>query len=166
MDGNTRRAAVRRRLMGGLRDQKGGVIALVALFLPVAVLCLGMVADLGMVFVARKAVQAACDFGALAGVLELDWDKLAAGEVRIREQDGKSVSAGIARQNLQSVASLVEVVSVTSSVVNPPARPDPVVVVEVRFTARTLYLHWVPGLEAGFQGRALSEASVVKRTQW
>ena len=40
---------------------------MIVLFLPVAVLSIGMVADLGLLFVSRKLVQSACDLGALAG---------------------------------------------------------------------------------------------------
>ena len=46
---------------GLLKETRGGVLALVALFLPIAVLCVGIVVDLGTVFFVRKAVQAACD---------------------------------------------------------------------------------------------------------
>ena len=72
----------RRLFLHLLRDSRGGVAVLVALFLPVAVLCVGTVVDLGAVFFARKAVEASCDLGALPGVQELDWDRLAAGRWR------------------------------------------------------------------------------------
>lgn len=141
-------------------------MALVALFLPVAIFSAGMVADLGMVFVARKAAQAACDLGALAGVLELDWDRLAQGQVMIREEDGEEMAAVVARQNLDSVLGLAELVSLRSSVSNPPEVPDPVVSVEVEYAVAVRYLKWLPGLRYGFRGRASSEASVVERTRW
>ena len=159
-------ATVWLRLRRSLPDEGGGVLALVALFLPIAILCAGMVEDLGAVFVARKAVQAACDLGSLAGVLELDWDRLAEGEVRLREQDGEGVATEVASDNLDSLTNLINVISLTSTVQNPPARPDPVVIVEVRFTVRTPSLRWLPGLSSGFQGTIVSEASVVQRTRW
>jgi len=74
--GLMRRAkAMGRRKCAGVRElieqTRGGVLALVALFLPIAVLCVGLVMDLGTVFFVRKAVQPACDLGVLAGVQEL-----------------------------------------------------------------------------------------------
>ncbi len=144
----------------------GGVVALVALFLPIAVLCVGMVVDLGAVFFARKAVQAACDLGALAGVQELDWDRLAAGQVMIREEDGEDIAEGITRENLRNVTGLVEVLSVSCSVLNPPQVAEASLSVEVRFKVKTPFLGSVPGLFGSFEGRAFSQASVVRRTKW
>lgn len=154
------------RLRNAYRDDRGGVLALVALFLPVAIMAAGMVADLGMVFVARKAVQSACDLGALAGVIELDWDRLAEGEVRLREEDAEDIATSVARQNLDSALCLVEVRSLTSRVRNPPEVDDPVVQVEARYTVALRYLGRVPGLRSGFQGTVFAEASVVERTKW
>lgn len=149
-----------------LRDERGGVLALVALFLPVAIITAGMVADLGMMFVARKVVQSACDLGALAGVIELDWDRLAEGEVCLREEDAEDMAEIVVRQNLDSALCLVEVRSLVSRVRNPPEVRDPVVQVEVQYTVPVHYLGWIPGLNSGFQGSAFSEASVVERTKW
>ena len=140
--------------------------ALVVLLLPVAILSIGMVGDLGVVFFARKAVQAACDLGALAGVLELDWDRLAAGQVAIREQEGRAVAADLTRQNLESVSRLVVIVSLSTSVQNPPVKSEPVLTVEANFRVRTPFLGAIPGLQADFEGRVLAQASVVKRTKW
>lgn len=135
---------------------EGGVVVLAALFLPIAVLCVGMVVDLRAVFFARKAVQAACDLGALAGVQELDWDRLATGQVAIRETDGADVAEVLTRQNLQNASVLVEVVSVSCSVRNPPQVAEASLSVEVRFKVRTPFLGSVPGLLGGFEGRAYS----------
>lgn len=154
------------RLMRGLKEESGGVLALVALFLPVAIVATGMVVDLGMVFVARKAVQAACDLGSLAGVLELDWDRLAAGEVRLRGKDAEDMASSVARQNLDATVGLVDVRSLRARVRNPPEAADPVVQVEVQYTVPVHYLGWVPGLQSGFEGTVFSEASVVERTRW
>jgi len=144
----------------------GGVVVLVALFLPIAVLCVGMVVDLGAVFVARKAVQAACDLGALAGVQELDWDRLAAGQVLIREEDGEGIADGITRENLRNVTGLVEVLSLSCSVRNPPQVAEASLSVEVRFRLKTPFLGSVPGLFGSFESKAYSQASVVRRTKW
>ena len=144
---------------------EGGVVVLVALFLPIAVLCVGMVVDLGAVFFARKAVQAASDLGALAGVQELDWDRLAAGQVMIREEDGEDIADGITR-DMRDVTGLVEVLSVSCSVRNPPQVSEASLSVEVRFKVKTPFLGSVPGLFGIFEGKAFSQASVVRRTKW
>lgn len=149
-----------------LKEICGGVLALVALFLPIAVLCVGMVADLGTVFVVRKAVQAACDLGALSGVQELDWDLLAEGHVAVLADDAERIALEITRQNLKSVELLVPELQITAKAENPPAREEPAVSVEAVYTVRTPFLRSVPGLGRGFQGRVTAEASAVKRTIW
>ena len=151
---------------GLIEQTRGGVLALVALFLPIAVLCVGIVVDLGTVFFVRKAVQAACDLGALAGVQELDWDLLAVGHVAVRVDDVERIAVEVARENLESVELLVPELQITAKAENPPAREDPVVSVEAVYTVRTPFLRSVPGLGRGFQGRVTAEASVVKRTKW
>ena len=149
-----------------IEQTRGGVLALMALFLPIAVLCVGIVVDLGTVFFVRKAVQAACDLGALAGVQELDWDLLAVGHVAVRVDDVERIAVEVARENLESVELLVPELQIGAKAENPPAREDPVVAVEAVYTVRTPFLGSVPGLGRGFQGRVTAEASVVRRTKW
>ena len=149
-----------------IEHTRGGVLALVALFLPIAVLCVGIVVDLGTVFFVRKTVQAACDLGALAGVQELDWDLLAVGHVAVRVDDGERIAVEITRENLESVELLVPELQIGAKVENPPAREDPVVSVAAVYSVRTPFLRSVPGLGRGFQGSVMAEASVVKRTKW
>ena len=105
---------------GLIEQTRGGVLALVALFLPIAVLCVGMVVDLGTVFFVRKAAQAACDLGALAGVQELDWDLLAAGHVALRVDDVERIAAEVARENLESVELLVPELQIGAKAENLP----------------------------------------------
>lgn len=154
----------------GARDlveqTRGGVLALVALFLPIAVLCIGMVIDLGTVFFVRKAVQAACDLGALAGIQELDWDLLALGTVSLRVEEAEAMAREITGQNLEGIETLVRDVSVSATVLNPPAKAEPTVGVTVRYSVRLSFLGTLPGLGEGFYDRRVSEASVVKRTEW
>ena len=159
-----------RRKCAGVREltdeTRGGVLALVALFLPIAVLCAGMVVDLGTVFFVRKAVQAACDLGALAGVQELDWDLLALGTVALREGEAEAIAVEIADRNLEAVGALTYDVKISATALNPPAKAEPTVAVEVTYSVRLAFLKTVPGLGEGFDDRRASEASVVKRTEW
>ncbi len=162
MDGN--RGVIK--TMRLIRDADGGVLAFVALFLPIAVLCVGMVVDLGTVFFVRKTVQAACDLGALAGVQELDWDALAAGTIAIRVEDGELMSQEVARENLVSAEALIRETRFFAVVENPPARAEPRVTVTAAYVVNLHFLRFIPGLESGFAGQVLAEASVVKRTDW
>ncbi len=61
-------------------SQRGSVVVLVVLFLPVFLLTLGFVIDLGVLFVQRQQAMAAADMAVLAGAREIDLDKLARGE--------------------------------------------------------------------------------------
>ncbi len=149
-----------------IRETRGGVLALVALFLPIAVLCVGMVVDLGTVFFVRKAVQAACDLGALAGVQELDWDLLAAGTVSLRGEEAEAFAREVTSDNLQAIEALVLDTHVSATVLNPPAKVEPTVAVSVTYSVRMPFLRTLPGLGEGFRDRRVSEASVVKRTEW
>ena len=153
--------------MGGLlKDTRGGVLALGALFLPIAVLCVGMVVDLGTVFFVRKAVQAACDLGALAGVQELDWDLLALGPVALREGEAEAIAREITGHNLEVVEGLMQDMRISATVHNPPDMAEPTVAVAVMYSVRMPFLRMVPGLDEGFRDCRVSEASVVKRTEW
>jgi len=149
-----------------IEQTRGGVLALVALFLPIAILCIGLVVDLGTVFFARKAVQAACDLGALAGVQELDWDLLAVGTVSLKAAEAEAVAEEITAHNLDGLEALVRDVHVSAAVLNPPDIAEPTVAVTVTYSVRTLFLRTLPGLGDGFHDRRVAEASVVKRTEW
>ncbi len=146
--------------------QKGGVLALVVLFLPIAVISTGMVVDLGIMFCARKAVQAACDLGALAGVQNLDWDSLAAGIVLVDQQQSEAAAVQVALNNLEGSGGLFSHIDVWASASNPPLRTEPCVTVEARFSPNTYFLKWLPGLSQGIAMTWLSEAAVVERTKW
>ena len=61
-------------------EPRGSVIVLVVLFLPIFVLALGFVIDLGVLFVQRQQAVAAADMAVLAGAREIDLDRLARGE--------------------------------------------------------------------------------------
>ncbi len=148
------------------QSQKGGVLALVALFLPIALISTGVVVDLGIVFCSRKAVQAACDLGALAGVQALDWDRLAEGIAVIDETLGEATAIEVATENLASYRALFSEVTIWATVKNPPSSADPCIAVEASFRPATFFFTWLPGLSEGLTMTWLSEAAVVERTEW
>jgi hypothetical protein len=166
------RGSVKRR--GGFRpglrllptSEDGAVLALVAVFLPVAVLTVGMVLDLGMVYFAKRAVQGACDLGALAGVIELDWDALALGDVRLNPIMGEAKAVQVASENISALGRVIREASISAHVFNVPDREEPTIRVECRFKVRTHFLGFLPGLGQGIPCFASSEGSVVRRTKW
>lgn len=121
-----------------IEDTRRGVLALVALFLPIAVLCVAMVVDLGTVFFVRKAVQAACDLGALAGVQELDWDQLAVGTVALRAGEAEAIAREITDHNLEVVDWLMQDVRISATVHNPPDLAEPTVAIALTYSDECL----------------------------
>lgn len=79
------------KMLGGAR---GSVMVIVALFLPIFVLALGLVLDLGVLFVQRQQATAAADMAVLAGAREIDLDRLARGERYLLSEP----AAGAARE--------------------------------------------------------------------
>jgi Flp pilus assembly protein TadG len=148
------------------KSEDGAVLALVAVFLPVAVLTVGMVLDLGMVYFAKRAVQGACDLGALAGVIELDWEALAAGEVRIDPAMGEAKAVQVTNENIGALGNVVRDFSISARVFNTPDREEPTVRVECCFKVRAHFLGFLPGLGQGIPCFVSSEGSVVRRTKW
>ncbi len=84
-------------LRGG---QSGAVLVLVLLALPAFVLLLGLVVDVGLLYLARVQLRAALDMGALAGAQELDLDALARGELRLVEEAARREATALTRRNL------------------------------------------------------------------
>lgn len=148
-----------------VKCEKGAVIALVILFLPMAVLSIGIVSDLGFLFAARRLVQGACDLGALAGCQELDWDLLAQGLVFINENEGQAAAIAIAQANLRNMESILQEVNLRAKVTN-ALNQDPKVTVEANCRSQTHFLKWIPGLQQGIPFRIVSESSVVERKKW
>jgi uncharacterized membrane protein len=153
-------------LQSVLKAEDGAVLALVALFLPAAVLTVGMVLDLGMLYFARRAVQGACDLGALAGVIELDWEALAAGDVLINPQMGEAKALEVTSENIGALGNVIREVSISAQVQNMPDREEPTVRVECRFKVKAHFLGFLPGLDKGIPCFTFSEGSVVRRTKW
>ncbi len=148
-----------------IKCEKGGVIALVILFLPMAVLSIGIVADLGLVFTARRLVQGACDLGALAGCQELDWDLLAKGLVYIKQNEGQATAIAITEANLRNMEGILQQVELKAKVYNAP-NEEPRITVEANCRPQTHFLKWLPGLKQGIHFRVVSESSVVERKKW
>jgi len=149
-----------------VKDETGSVVALVALFLPIAVLTVGIVVDLGFVFTARKCVQSACDLGALAGIQQLDWDELAQGNVVVKEEESKQEATEILRANLNNVEPLIHGVAVNVYVRNDLAKTEPRLTVECSFKVKSYFLRWLPGMKNGVPLEVLSEAAVMERKEW
>ena len=80
--------------------------------------------------------------------------------------EAEEVAEEITDCNLEAVDALVEGVEIGASVLNPPNKAEPTVVVAVTYSVRLPFLRTVAGLGEGFRGRRVSEAAVVKRAQW
>lgn len=151
---------------GEQSSEKGGVLALVALFLPVAVIVVGMVIDLGLIYTARKAVQAACDLGALAGAQVLDLDELALGNVLISDVRAQFVSLTTAYANMASLEHWLKDVCFEVTVYNIPDKDEPSVMIDAFFKVNARFLSFLPVFSDGVPFRLFAVASVVERTQW
>ena len=142
---------------GFWKDQRGGVIVMVVLFLPVAILSLGMVA--------RKIVQSACDLGALAGCQELDWELLAIGELVLSEERGRAAAIEMAFNNLRDLRNGIKDVTLNAQVSN-DAGQGPRLFLEAEFKIQTVFIRYLPGCGDGFPCSVISEAAVLERQQW
>lgn len=81
-------------------DESGAAMALVVLFLPCLLAAAALVLDVGALLLARAEMRAAADMGALAGVQDLDFDRLARGEIVIREAEAAADAESWVRANL------------------------------------------------------------------
>jgi len=147
------------------RNKEGAVILLVALFLPVVVLCVGMVTDIALVLTVRKCVQNACDLGTLAGCQELDWELLSEGIVALRENQAKTTAVEIAQANLDGMQNLFQSLRLTAEVAN-VIDNEPTIGLEASCRVKTFFLKWLPGLKNGVLIHVFAESSVVERTEW
>jgi uncharacterized membrane protein len=82
------------------RSESGAVIAWFALTVPLAMMTIAFVCDVAWLSYARGAVQAAADMGALSGLQEIDFDRLAAGEVWIVEESATHEALDCLASNL------------------------------------------------------------------
>jgi len=157
----------------GPKNRQGGITLLVALYLPICVIAMGMVFDLGFAFTVRQTAQAACDLGALAGVQELDWDRLAEGAVALNVAAARRQAADITFVNLMSLVrkGLITEPEVTVIVGDRLVGEglggnEPFVKVEASLTVKTFFLRWLPGLASGIPLTVQAEARCVQRTVW
>lgn len=103
------------------RDERGGVLPLFALFLPLVILLLALAADAGTLLAARGTAYAVADVAALAGVQELDLDLLAQGERHILSGPAESQAHAVALRNLAENG-LKDITRVEVTVINASAR--------------------------------------------
>lgn len=154
------------------RDERGGVLPLFALFLPLAVLLLTLAADGAGLLAARGTAYAVADLAALAGAQELDLDRLARGERYILPSPAVLQARAVALRNLAENGlptgnARVEAVVINASARSPRPHPwtgrlltDPTVAVGILLD---LPLHFpaVAGRQARVAARA--DASVLPR---
>jgi Flp pilus assembly protein TadG len=81
-------------------QERGAALVMTILLLPVILLSLGLVVDVGLVFVARQRAQGAADMAALAACQELDLQSLAAGELVLDVGRARAYAAAYAMNNL------------------------------------------------------------------
>lgn len=84
--------------------QRGGVATLVVLFLPCLLAGAALVIDGGVLLVSRAQVAAAADMGALAGVQDLDFERLAEGTVYILPGQAIADAEAWVAANLEGLA--------------------------------------------------------------
>jgi len=147
----------------------------VVVALPVWVLMLGTMADVGLLFLVRTRLQAAVDMAALAAVQDVDLDRLASGERYIRPDAAARDGRRWARMNvdvgLQGIVEQdsfeVDVQVLNASPEEPLAHPvtrrvlvDPTVIVTARARMRLPFLGLVRG---PVQVSARADAAVKER---
>lgn len=156
-----------------LRGQGGGVLAFFTLVMPLYVIALGLVADAGYLFAARTLASAIADAAALAGVQELDLDRLVRGERYIMPAAAEAAAYAVATANLEEGFPLadrpyrIRVAVINAAPDSPVRHPvtgrmlrDPTVFVEVRVK---IPLRFTPtGARVEVAGRA--DASVLPRS--
>lgn len=156
------------------RGERGSIAVVVILFLPIAALIVGLVLDVGYLFVARYQAGVAADLGALAGAQDVDLERLATGERWLVEEQARRDANDWTRANLR--ASLPhgqgEEATVQVRVYNATAKhplvnevsgrilTDPTVVVSVEVPVR---LHFVAFLARRVLVRVSADASVVPK---
>lgn len=157
-----------------MADQRGAVLPLVVLLAPALLALLALVADLGHLLAAQAVATAAADLGALAGVQELDLNRLVAGERHLLPASAAAHARRVAALNLarnlprspSRAPARVEVAVVNASPAAPgrhpfTGRPLPDPVVAVRVTA-AVPLRFAPGVRPP-RLTATATASVLPR---
>ncbi len=74
----------------GLGNQEGSAAIMVVLLLPVMIMIMGLVVDLGILVMYRGIAQSAADLGALAAAQNLNVERLEAGVIEINVKEAKA----------------------------------------------------------------------------
>lgn len=85
-----------------MREEKGAAAALVICMLPILIITMAMVTDLGLILWYRFSLMDVADLSALAGVQELDLAALARGEPKLEEAAAQAAAVHYARSNVQA----------------------------------------------------------------
>lgn len=161
-----------KRVAGERGAERGAVIAWVALSLPLLLVCLSLVADVGRWFIRKSTVVAIADLAALAGVQELDLERLAAGERYLVVDQARVQAIQTATINLERNALAGSVNGIRAEVLNASATSplhhpvtgrvlvDPTVFVEIRVRGPALITSLIG---AGMEVSARADASVIPR---
>ncbi|HEY3316593.1 MAG TPA: pilus assembly protein TadG-related protein [Bacillota bacterium] len=100
---------------------RGSVVVMIVLFLPIFLLLLGLVIDIGVLFVQRQGAYSAADMAVLAGAREIDLDRLARGERYLNPAEAESATRTYFASNLAaSLGSEASEATATVRVFNPP----------------------------------------------
>ena len=154
-------------------SETGAAVTWLVLWLPVLILLLGIVADVGRLYTLRSVAQTAADMGALAGVQELDLEALAEGTLWVNvdeaQREARNLALEVAQKNLdRSVQSVkVESIAINATPLVPATHPwtgrrleTATVSVTVDAVARTYFLSMLmPRVNLGARG----DASVLER---
>ncbi|MDI3317462.1 MAG: pilus assembly protein [Bacillota bacterium] len=151
------------------RGERGAVSAWFVLALPAFLLVLALVADVGRFFVLHSLAQSAADLGALAGVQELDLERLAEGERRLRTWEAEAAARAVADANAREALAGdrydLESLAINADAGAPRRHPwsgrllrDPTVSVRIRVRAHSFFL---AGREVPI--RVQGDASVMER---
>ncbi|MDP2857596.1 MAG: pilus assembly protein [Bacillota bacterium] len=102
--------------VGPAQSERGAVIAWFALAVPLVMMIIAFVCDVAWLSYARGTIQTAADLGALAGLQEIDFDRLAAGEVWIDEKRAAGEALSYLAANLGRGLTPGQTMSSTKSV--------------------------------------------------
>jgi len=83
--------------------QQGSILVMTMLFLPVVVMALGIVTDLGVLLVARRTAYGVADLAALAAAQEVDLESLSGGIIALKSGAAQAAALEWARTNLASL---------------------------------------------------------------
>ncbi len=155
---------------GPAGGERGAVVVWLALSLPVFLAALGFVTEAGRLFSGKAVLAGIADAAALAGVLELDLERLADGERHLVPERARRWAEEVALSNLDEsfpgLARTVRVEVVNASPAAPAVHPvtgrrlvDPTVFVELRIRLPAV----LPGGWTGVGLAARADASVLPR---